>query len=137
MLLVDVSRLRSVELHVVGYEIDPESAWLDVAGQVTVGSSCWSWQEACLTLEEAERLGEWLVAASSGPPDELDLMFVEQDLCVRFIAATAETVTLDWDLPAADGAKNTSSRVRISTPRSELLSAVHEWRSGLAALPDR
>jgi hypothetical protein len=137
VLLVDVTGSRSVEVHLVGFEFDRESNWLDVAGQTTDGPACWSWQEACLTLDEAEWLGEWLIGAAAGQPADVELLFVEQDLSVSFVAATPEAVTLDWRVPHSDGAKNRGSRVRVTTTRGELLNAVRDWRSALAALPDR
>jgi hypothetical protein len=137
VLLVDVTGSRSVEVHLVGFEFDRESSWLEVAGQITDGSACWSWQEACLTLDEAEWLGEWLIVAAGGRPADVEMLFTEQDLSVSFVAATPEAVTLDWCVPHSAGAKNRGSDLRITTTRHELLNAVRDWRSALAALPDR
>ncbi len=137
MLLVDVARARSVEIHVVGFEFEDDPGWLDVAGQVTDGSDCWSWQQACLTTDEAERLGAWLIEASDGQPADVELLFTEQDLSVRFVAATPEAVTLDWRVPPSDGLKNRSSMVRVTSTRDAFLEAVRDWRSALAALLDR
>jgi hypothetical protein len=134
VLLTDTAGLGSIDLRVVGFEFDRESGWLDITGRITDGDGDWSWQAACLTLDEADRLGDWLTAASDGQVGEVELLFTEQDLALKFVRATSDLVTIEWSVPHATEA-NRSSNLSITTTRTDLVRAAQEWRSTLRALP--
>jgi hypothetical protein len=127
-------------------ELDDWDDWLIIAGEVsTADGRTWSFNDPCLTTEEAGDLGQWLRrhAAGDAAPDA-SLLFTEPNLAFRALTAQPPRRLLQVDfsyesLPPwmpGSGLERVFP-LTLDVPADVLAPAADQWAAEIAAYPRR
>jgi hypothetical protein len=134
---------------------ESDDAWLIISGNVDLGDREWSFDDACLEMEEARELAGWLRDAGNGriaphphrddEAPEPTLSFLEPALGFSIYSHDESELTVRVFL-TAEGAppwlrKDNPHRARhvvdLKVRTDQLLAAAADWSQELNALPAR
>lgn len=142
---------RYVDLKTVSYEHPERSGdewddnWLVIHGHVRADGLRWHFWDACLLVDEAEELGQWLLRAAH--EDVPPLEFTEPNLALEVVdrdpAHHVVTITITFRAESFPPGVNDDVRwnlgraVTLHLTMAVLISAGHEWLAYLERFPRR
>jgi len=141
---------RRLDLRIAGYQF-PEMAghgaaktdwddanWLMIAGKVLADfGDAWSFMEPCMSVFEAQHLGNWLQQIADGErPDRLD--FLEPCLAFTVEAGASPVVVVKFSHRASRSRRfDEPVGVAFALGTDDLAKAAVEWREEAARFPPR